>query len=193
MIEDMRLHDFAPKTEEAYVHAVAALAKYHNRSPELLGEEDIREYFVYLVEERKLAKSTVRQHLCGTKFFYETTLGRQWEVFDLVKPKRGRKLPVVLSREQIARLFEVVRSTQHRAGMLLGYTCGLRVSEVAGLRLAHIDGDRRQIRVVEGKGRKDRYVPVAPRVLCQGRRDSQACDVSYAASLLWNPPAGVRG
>jgi integrase/recombinase XerD len=165
MIEDMRLHDFAPKTEEAYVGAVAALAKYHGRSPELLGQEDVRRYFLHLIEERGLSQSTVRQHLCGAKFFYETTLGRQWDLFDLVKPKRGRKLPVVLSREEIARLFGVVRSLRHRAGMLLGYTCGLRVSEVTGLRVAHIDGDRRQIFVVNGKGRKDRYVPVAPRVL----------------------------
>ena len=89
MIQDMELRDFAPKTQEAYTHAVEALAVHYGRSPDLLGEEQIRLYFLHLINKRKLSRSSVRQHLCGIRFFCETTLGRQWKVLDLITPKRA--------------------------------------------------------------------------------------------------------
>jgi len=92
MIEDMRLLDFAPRTESSYVDAVAALSRYYGRSPEVLSQDDIRAYFLHLIEERKLSKSTVNQHRSAAKFLYEKTLGRRRDVFGQIKQKRGRRL-----------------------------------------------------------------------------------------------------
>ncbi len=165
MVDDMKLRDLAPTTREAYVRAVASLAKYYGRSPDLLKEEDLRQYFLYLIDERKLSSSTVRQHLCGVKLLFEVTLGRRWGVFDLTQPKRGRKLPVVLSREEVCRVIDAVHNLRFRVALLCAYLCGLRLSEILGLRLCHIDSARMQIRVVDGKGRKDRNVPLPKRLL----------------------------
>jgi len=164
MIEDMCLRHFAPTTRAAYVSAVSALAKYYGRSPDLLTEEEVRKYFVYLVEERKLSPSTIRVHLSGIRFFFEVTLGREWRVFDLVQPKRGRKLPVVLSRDEVRRLIETVRNLKYRIMLLCAYLCGLRLGEILSLRLTSIDGERMQLHVF-GKGRKERYVPLPKRLL----------------------------
>jgi integrase len=157
MLEDMRLRDLAEKTQEAYVHAVRSLAAFHGCAPDLLGEEQVREYFLHLIDERKLAPSTVRQHACGIRFFYQTTLGRRLPVFDLIKPKRGRRLPVVLSLDQVYALLGAVRNLKHRTGLMCAYSCGLRLSEVLWLRIGHIDGARMQLRVVQGsRGRRPR-------------------------------------
>lgn len=165
MIEDMVLRDLATKTQEAYLHAVSALALFFGRAPDLLGPDSIRKFFLYLVNERKLSRSAVRQHLCGIRFFYETTLGRHWEVFELLQPKHGGVLPVVLSREEVKRLIDAVHSLKHRVMLLCAYCCGLRLSEILHLRISHIDPERMQLRVVGGKGRKDRNVPLSARVL----------------------------
>lgn len=170
MLEDMRLRGLADRTQRSYVRAVADLARHFGRSPDLLTQKDLRAYFLHLIEERKLSASTVNQHRSAAKFFYQTTLGRRWPVFGTICQKRGRRLPTVLSREEVQRLFAAVRNPKHRLGMLLGYTCGLRVSEAVGLRVGDIDVERRQLHVVNGKGRKDRYVPVADRVLEHLRR-----------------------
>lgn len=169
MIEDMTLADFAPSTQEAYVHAVRQLAAHYGCPPDLLQEDELRAYFLHMVNTRKLARSTVRQHLCGVKFFYETTLGRQWHIFELIKPKRGRTLPVVLSRDEVWRVIGTLRDRRFRLALTCAYCCGLRLGEIVGLRLSHIDGERMQIRVVAGKGRKDRNVPLPARLLSRLR------------------------
>ena len=117
MIQDMQLRDLAAKTQEAYVHAVRSLTKFHGCSPGLLAQEQVRTYFLHLINERKLSRSTVRQQLCGIKLFYEVTLGREWLLFDLIKPKRGRKLPAVLSHGEVQALLGAVRSRKHRTGL----------------------------------------------------------------------------
>lgn len=165
MLGDMKLRDFALKTRRAYLHAVAALAVYFGRSPDLLSEEDVREFFLYLVDVRKLAPSTVRQHVCGIRFFYQVTLGRQWGVFGLIRPKRGRKLPVILSRDEVQRLIGAVHKPAYRVALLCAYLCGLRLSEVLGLRICDIDSERMLVRLVECKGKKDRYVLLPERLL----------------------------
>jgi len=151
----------------------------------MLAPEQIREYFLHLVNERKVSRSTLRQHLCGIKFLYETTLGREWKVFDLVRPKRGLVLPVVLSREEVVRLLSVVRQARNRMGMLFAYCCGLRLNEVLTLRVAHIDRERRQVRVVAGKGRKDRNVPMPTRLL---QRFDEYCRAGRVTDLLFPSP-----
>lgn len=165
MLGDMKLRDFAPKTREAYLHAVVALAEYFGQSPDVLSEEDVRAFFLHLVEERKLSPSTVRQHVCGVRFFYQVTLGRQWGIFGLVRPKRGRKLPVILSRDEVVRLISVVRKPAYRVALLCAYLCGLRLSEVLGLRIGDIDSERMLLRLVQCKGKKDRYALLPERLL----------------------------
>ncbi len=164
MMEDMRLRDFAARTQESYLGAVRGLAAHYMRSPDLISEEEVRSYFLHLVNVRKLSRSSIRIHLAGVRFLFETTLGRKWRVFDLVTPNRGLRLPAVLSREEVRRTLSAVRVLRVRTAMLAAYGGGLRLGEVCGLRISHIDGARMQIRIVGGKGRKDRNVPLSKRL-----------------------------
>lgn len=186
----MQLRDFALRTQEAYVRAVYGLAAFHRRSPDLLNEADIRAYFLHAVNTAKLSRSTVRQQLCGMKFFYETTLGRQWKVFDLITPRRGRVLPEVLSCAEVHRLLGAVRSVKVRTALQCAYCCGLRISEVLALRLAHLDWERRTLRVVSGKGRKDRNVAMSQR-LVERLRDyctrEQVTELLFPSTAHWRP------
>ena len=165
MTEDLRLAGYSPKTVEAYVGTVSSLYTYFKRSPGKLNEEEIRQYFLYLKEERKVARSTFTQHLCGLKFFYEQTLGRQWSIFGVVHPDRSKKLPKVLPHGEIKRLISQVRKDDCRMALILIYSCGLRISEGLHVRVQDIDGERKMLRVDQGKGLKDRSVPLPERTL----------------------------
>ena len=125
----------------------------------------MRRFFLHLIEEKEAAQSTVKIHLCGIKFLYETTLSHQWAVFDLVRPKRRSKLPVVLSQSQIRQILEKVKNRSARAALTTIYCCGLRLSEGTHLKVSDIDSDRMLVRVENGKGGKDRDVPLADRTL----------------------------
>lgn len=164
MLEDLQLAGYAHKTQKSYIDAVRNLAKHYMRSPDLLTEEDIRRFFLYLITVRKAAKSTVTIHLCGIKFFYEKTLGRQWFVFAMVRPSPTKKLPVVLSREEVRAILKQVKSPMAKMALTVIYACGLRNAEGVKLTLADIDGDRKQLWVRCGKGWKDRAVPLAEHV-----------------------------
>ncbi|RII24928.1 MAG: integrase [Geobacter sp.] len=165
MMEDLALAGYSPKTQKSYLDAVRALAKYYMRSPDQLSEQEVRRFFLYLIERRKAAKSTVTIHLCGIKFFFEKTLGRVWPVFDLVRPRRSKKLPVVLSREEVRAVLKQLRHPVVRMALTTMYACGLRIAEAARLTVKDIDADRRQIWVRCGKGGKDRAVPLPDHVL----------------------------
>jgi len=185
MIGDMVLRDFRPKTQEAYLHAVESLVEHcGGRPPGRLTPEDIRGYFLHLVKERKLSASTVRQQVCGVRFFFETTLGRQWEVFDLITPNQGRRLPVVLSREEVTRLLNAVHNARNRMALLFAYCCGLRLMEVLTLRVPQIDRERHQVRVL-GKGRKERNVPMSTRLL---ERFDEYCRVKQVTDYVFASP-----
>ena len=162
MIENMELHGLADRTRESYVAAVSHLARHYNRSPDRLSADEIRRFFLHLINERQAAKSTVTIHLCGIKFFFEKTLGRQMPVFDLVRPKRRKKLPAVLSTEEVRRILSLLTHPTARMALTMIYSCGLRLSEGTHLRVEDIDLDRRVVRIT-GKGGKDRYVPLARR------------------------------
>jgi len=161
MKEDLQLAGFSPKTQQSYLGAVRGLAKHYMRSPDNLSEEEIRQFFLHLVNERKSARSTVTIYLCGIKFFFETTLQRQWNVFSLVRPTRVKKLPVVLSREEVRRILPLIRKTVNRVALTLIYSCGLRVSEGARLRIEDIDCDRQLLWVRDSKRGKDRSVSLS--------------------------------
>ena len=129
MIEDMQLHRFSDRTQSSYVRSVEGLAGYYHRAPDQLTEEDIRRYFVHLTCERKLARPTVTIALCGIKFFYEKTLKRDWSLTGVPTPKREKKVPVVLTHEQVKAILGRVRTVRHRACLSLIYACGLRLHE----------------------------------------------------------------
>jgi site-specific recombinase XerD len=162
MLEDMRLHGLSERSRESYVGAVSKLARHYNRSPADLSETEIRQFFLHLIDTQKAAKSTVTVYLSGIKFLYEKTLDRPMPVRGLVRPKRRRKLPAVLTIEEIKRIFELVRSPTIRMLLVMTYSCGLRLTEATHLEVADVDMERNLVKVT-GKGGKDRYVPLAAR------------------------------
>lgn len=163
MIEDMDLRGFSPKTQKAYIGAVQRLAGFYRRSPDQLSEEEIREFFLHLVNVNHAARSTVTIYLCGIKFFYEKTLGRDLPVLNLVRPPKRVKRPVVLSTTEVKELLNMVRHPLCRMALTLIYSCGLRISEGVNLKVSDIDGQRMLVRVENGKGGKDRFVPLPER------------------------------
>jgi site-specific recombinase XerD len=166
MVEDMKLAGLSVRTRESYLAAMRALVAYHAGCPPgRLTQEQLRAYFLHMIEERKSSPSTVRVHLNGIKFFFERTLSRHWEVLGMVTPKRGRKLPSVLSREEVRRLLGTVRNESAKTALALVYACGLRVHEATQLRVRDIDSARMLVHVHGGKGNKDRLVPLPARML----------------------------
>jgi integrase len=161
MIEDMDLRGFSLKTQASYVRSVADLGRYFNQSPARLSEEQIRQYFVHLKVERKLARPTVTIALCGIKFFYEQTLKRDWSLTGVPRPKREHKLPVVLARPEVDRILGAVREPRLKAVLTLIYACGLRLGEGCHLAPTDIDSARGLIHIRGAKGGADRYVPIA--------------------------------
>ena len=165
MIEDMQLHGFAERTQDAYLRVVRQLATYFNKPPDQINEEELRQYFLYLKNVKKAARSTITLALCGIKFFYEHTLQRQWATLALVRPPREKKLPVVLSVDEVRQILSRVRRWHYRVCLSTIYACGLRLQEGLHLQISHIDGGRQMVHVCHGKGGKDRYVPLPPPVL----------------------------
>jgi len=165
MIEDMRVRNLSPNTQRLYVDRVAKFAQYFGKSPELLGPEDIRTYQVYLMNQKRASTSMLQQTVCALRFLYRSTLGKEWTLQYIPFPKQEKKLPVVLSQDEISRFFESVPNLKHRAFLMTAYATGLRVSEVASLRVADIDSQRMMIRIEQGKGWKDRYVMLSPNLL----------------------------
>jgi len=165
MIEDMQLKGLAVRTQEAYVNAVLQLSRRCKKSPDCIDEEELREYFLYLKNEKQVADNTFSIALCGIKFFYEHTLGKEWHTLQLVRPDRKKKLPVVFSTEEVKRVLSCVQRWQYQVCLNTIYACGLRLLEGVQLRVKDIDSDRRMIHVVAGKGGKDRYVPLPDHTL----------------------------
>ena len=165
MFEDLQLRGLAPRTQQCYVAAVHQLAQHYRRSPDQISEEELRQYFLFLLNEKQVAEGTFRIHLYGIRFFFETTLQRPWPVFELVHPRHRQKLPVVLSLQEVRSLLSRVERPKARMCLRMLYSCGLRLTEGTHLQVADIDPHRMLVQVRCGKGGKDRFVPLAPRVL----------------------------
>ena len=165
MLEDMQMRNLAPLTQSAYVRAVAQLAQHYGKAPDRISREEVRAYLVELIQQRQVSASRYNQVRCALRFFYQVTLGREWTLDHVVCQKTGRKLPVVLSRAEVARFFGAIRRIKSRAVFMTLYAAGLRVSEVVTLRVRDIDSQRMVIRVCQGKGKKDRYVMLSPKLL----------------------------
>ena len=159
MIQDMQLRGFSARTQECYVAAVRQLAEHHHSTPDQLREEHLRQYFLYLANEKKVARATATIALCEIKFFYQQTLQRQWPTLRLIRLPHEKKLPVVLSREEVRRALGAVRIPFYRACLTTIYACGLRLLEGAHLQVPAIDTDRMLLHI-HCKGKKDRYVPL---------------------------------
>ena len=158
-IEDMQLRGFSARTQEAYARAVRQLAEHYHRSPDNLTEEELRQYFLFLANEKKWARASTTIALCGIKLFYERTLQRDWPTLRFVRPPFEKKLPVILSREEVRRIFAEVRVPVYRACLTTIYSCGLRLMEGARLQVADVDSARMVLHV-HGKGKRDRYAPL---------------------------------
>jgi integrase/recombinase XerD len=141
MLEDVQLRGFSQRTQEAYVRAVQQFAAYFRRSPDRLGEEQLREYFLYLTNVKHFAPPSFTIALCGIKFFFERTLSREWKLLELVRPAREKKL-LILSREEVQRILGAVRLPVYRACLTTIYVCGLRLLEGAHLQVADVDSGR---------------------------------------------------
>jgi integrase/recombinase XerD len=165
MREDLQLRGLAPKTQQCYLEAVKHLAQYYRRAPDQISAEEIRQYFLYLINEKKVAESTLRIHLYGIRFFYERTLQRPWPVFALIRPRHRQTLPVVLSPQEVRSLLALVERSTARMCLQMIYACGLRLTEGTQLQVSDIDAPRMLVRVRQGKGGKDRLVPLADRTL----------------------------
>jgi len=173
MIEDMQLRGFALRTQEAYLLAVRQLARYYNQSPDLVTEEELRQYFLYLKNVKHAARNTCTIALCGIKFFFQHTLGREWKTFDFLRPPHEHKLPVVLSVEEVGRILNCVHHQRYRVCLTTIYACGLRLLEGVRLQVKEIDGGRQMLHLYHGKGGKDRYVPLPSACLRMLRRHWQ--------------------
>jgi site-specific recombinase XerD len=165
MIQDLRIRNYSPKTIDTYICQVARFAKHFDKSPHLLGTEEIREYQVFLVERKKASWAIFNQTVCALRFLYQVTLRRKEVVEHIPYPRPERKLPVVLSPKELGRLFGAVGNLKHRTVLETMYAAGLRISEAVNLRLVDVDSDRMVLRIRQGKGRKDRYAPLSPTLL----------------------------
>ena len=165
MLEDLRIRNRAESTQTNYVGYVAAFARYIDRSPADLGPEHIRTWQIYLVEERGVSYSTLNVAVCALRFLYCTTLGKDWMIHHIPFAKQEKKLPVILSPREVARFLALVTNIKHHAMFLVAYASGLRVSEIAHLQVKDIDSERMAIHVRHTKSKRDRYVPLSPKLL----------------------------
>jgi integrase/recombinase XerD len=166
MLEDMQIRNLSPHTQTTYVQQVTQFARHFGRSPDTLGPEEIRAYQVYLTNDKQLAPGSILIAVAALRFLYKITLQREWTVADTIPaPKKPQTLPIVLSREEVRQFLTTVSSLKHRTILSVCYAAGLRISEAVRLQPADIDSQRMVLRVAQGKGQKDRYVMLSPRLL----------------------------
>ncbi len=162
MTEDLRVRNYAPRTLTTYVERVAKFAQYFGKCPSQLGPEHIRKFQVYLVKECHASWTMLNQTVCALRFLYTKTLHRDWAITHIPYARTERRLPVVLSQSEACVLLNSIKNLKHLAMLMVAYSGGLRVSEVAHLAVRDIDSERMVLHVRQGKGRKDRFVPLSP-------------------------------
>ena len=169
MLDDMTVRGLSPGTQTNYVRAVEGLAKFYKRSPDQISDREVQAYLVHLSRHRGLTWSSCNVARQGIRFLFRTTLQRADTCFSPPCAKVPQKLPEVLNRDELHRLFTVVTNRKHRAMFMTAYSAGLRVSEVTRLKITDIDSQRMSLRIQQGKGGKDRYVPLSDRLLSELR------------------------
>ncbi len=165
MLDDMELRRFSPHTKRAYMNAVVRLSKFFNRSPDKLTKEEVRTFLLDLVKHKKVSPSLFNQCRCAFLFFYRVTVGRDFTLDRILCQPYAKKLPIVLSQDEVVQFFNATRNLKQRAMFMLMYAAGLRVSEVVNLQASAIDSKKMMLHVVQGKGRKDRMVMLSEKLL----------------------------
>jgi integrase/recombinase XerD len=165
MIECLQLRGLSERTEEAYVRAVRQLADHYHKSPDLITEEELGQYFLYIKNVKKYSRAASTIAICGIKFFYEKTLNREFTTLKLVRAPPEKKLPVILSVEEVQTILRQVRLPRYRVCLSTIYSCGLRLQEGTHIQVRDIDSGRGMLHVRHGKGGKDRYVPLPERTV----------------------------
>jgi site-specific recombinase XerD len=166
MLEELQRRNYSPATTRGYILAVKQFAEYFGKSPEQLGAEEVRRFQLYLLNDKKLAPGTVEMRMSALRFLYKKTLKRRDLAYDdLVFPKTPRKLPVVLSPEEVTRLIEAAPNLMHRTLLMVLYSTGIRRTEASLLKVSDIDSERMVIHIRQGKGSRDRDGPLTPKLL----------------------------
>jgi integrase/recombinase XerD len=165
MLEDLQIRHYCPATIRIYLRAMAEFAHHFGKAPDRLGAEHIRQYQLFLIKEKKVSLSTLIQMVCALRFFYTHTLSRKISIERIPFPRREKKLPLILSCEEVKALLEAPRNLRHRTLLAIMYGCGLRVAEVTQLKVSDIDSARNVLRVRHGKGRKDRQTLLPAKLL----------------------------
>jgi integrase/recombinase XerD len=165
MLEDLQIRNYSPTTIRIYLHVIAEFAKHFGKSPDQLGAEHVRCYQLFLIKEKRVSQSTCIQIVCALRFFYTHTLSRKIAIDRIPFPRRERKLPLILSREEVKALLEAPRNLRQRALLAVLYGAGLRVSEVTQLKTSDVDSARNVLWVRRGKGRKDRQTLLPAKLL----------------------------
>jgi site-specific recombinase XerD len=165
MIECLQLRGLSERTQESYVRAVRQLSEHYHKSPDQITEEELRQYFLFIKNVKHYSRNTMTIAICGVRFLYEHTLNRNWAIFGIVRPAPEKKLPVILSREEVRQILGGVRLPRYQVCLKTIYSCGLRLQEGTNLHVADIDSARLMVHVRHGKGAKDRYVPLPKRTL----------------------------
>ena len=165
MIEDMQLRGLSAVTQRMYVLAVRQLGEHYEKSPDRISEEELREYFLYLQNTKRVARSTCGVALSGIKFFYKYTLQKESRSLEIIRPRGPKKLPVVLSVDEVQQILGCIRRIHYKVCLSTIYACGLRIGEGVQLKVGDIDSDRMLIYIRSGKGGKDRYVPLPGGIL----------------------------
>jgi len=163
--EDLQLKGMSSRTIEMYTRAVRQLTKHYQKSPEKISDEELRKYFLYNKNVRKWSRVASTISLCGIKLFYTLTLKREWTNLKFVRPEKEKKLPVILSRQEVKDILNRVQFKHHRACLKIIYSLGLRIGEGTHLQVSDIDSDRMFVHIHRGKGNKDRYIPLPQRTL----------------------------
>jgi site-specific recombinase XerD len=165
MLEELQRRNYSKTTVEGYLRVVETFAKHYHRSPDQLGADEIRTFQAYLLTERKLSARTVAMQTAALRFFFCRTLKRNYPVEEVPYPKVPRRLPNILTTEEVGRLIDAARNLFHRALIMTAYSTGLRRAEVCQLKVEDIDSQRMVIHVRQGKGKRDRDVPLSPKLL----------------------------
>lgn len=193
MMEDMRIRNLSERTRKSYVDCVSAFSRYYGKSPEKLGLEEIRKYQLHLIQDRRLSPSYVNVQVCALKFLYGTTLRCDWRIDRVLFSKRESKLPVVLSRNEMAGFLRSVDNRMYQAILTCVYATGLRISEVTRLKITDIDSERKTIRVSQGKGKKDRDVMLSRKLYHMLREYWKQCRLKDDCSDGWLFPGRKKG
>jgi len=188
MIEDMQLSNFAPETQRNYLHHITGLARFYQTSPEHLTLEDLRQYQVYLAQDCLYSAESLNQFVSAAKFLYDITLEAPFDTAGLLRAKVPHRLPTILSPREVAAFFAQVHHPRDRTALMVAYGAGLRVSEVVSLKISDIDSQRMLLRVQQGKGQRDRYATLSPRLLAVLRAWWRA-----ARPTGWLFPSGPAG